>query len=284
VVANHVTQLVVPWLLFAPEPVGSGAALVIAVTQGYLMLSGNFSWLNLLTIVLALAAVDGDALGAVLPVDPPTALASAPAWHTVAVVALTVAVVALSWWPVRNMVSSGQRMNASFNRLHLVNAYGAFGSVTRVRREVVLEGTTAARPDGAAEWREYAFKGKPGDVRRRPRQVAPYHLRLDWLMWFAALSPRTAERWLVPLVARLLEGDRPTLRLLASNPFPDGPPTWVRARLFRYRYATRDERRATGAWWHRTPEGELLPPRRLRQSRVRAQAASGSAEPSRSAT
>src|SRR4029453_12182497 len=27
-----------------------------------------------------------------------------------------------------------------------------------------------------------------GDPRRRPRQVAPYHLRLDWLAWFAAMS------------------------------------------------------------------------------------------------
>lgn len=264
VLANHATQLVVPWLLFAPEPVGSIAALVMAVTQAYLMVSGNFSWLNLLTIVLALGCVDGDLLAAVLPVDPPAALADPPTWHVGLVLAVAAGVVVLSWWPVRNMVSRGQRMNASFNRWHLVNAYGAFGSVTKERREVVLEGTLAARPDEGADWREYPFKGKPGIVRRRGPQVAPYHLRLDWLMWFAALSPRSAERWLQPLLVRLLEADRPTLRLLARDPFAGERPAWVRARLYRYRYATRDERRATGAWWHRELEGDLLAPRRLK--------------------
>ena len=31
-------------------------------------------------------------------------------------------------------------------------------------------------------------------------------------------------------------------------------------RLYRYAFTTRQERRATGAWWRRTLEGEYLPP------------------------
>jgi Lipase maturation factor len=175
-----------------------------------------------------------------------------------------VLVVLLSYWPVRNLFGRRQLMNYSFNRLHLVNTYGAFGSVTRRRKEVVLEGTEAERP-GDGEWREYEFKGKPGDPRRRPPQIAPYHLRLDWLMWFVALTPAYGDGWLLPLLRRLLEGDRATLALLRSNPFPSSPPRYLRARLYRYRFSTREERRATGAWWVRELESTLVGPLALRR-------------------
>ena len=112
----------------------------------------------------------------------------------------------------------------------------------------------------AAAIQEYGFKGKPGDVKRLPRQYAPYHLRLDWLMWFAALSPAYARGWFEPFVTRLLANDPATLRLLRHNPFPERPPTHIRARLYEYRFTTRAERRETGAWWHREPAGVFLSP------------------------
>lgn len=263
VVGNHVAQLIVPWFLFAPEPVATVAALIIVITQGWLMLSGNFSWLNFVTIVLALSAVQGSLWSRVLPSQLPASPPAAPAWHRGLVVMVTALVIVLSWWPVRNMLSKGQKMNASFNQLHLVNTYGAFGSITRVRHEIIIEGTDDPHPGRDTEWRAYEFKGKPGDPRRRAAQFAPYHLRLDWLMWFAALSPGYAEGWFNAFVGKLLEGDRVTLRLLAGNPFPDRPPAMVRARLYRYRFTTAEERRQDGAWWHRELIGDFLPPVRL---------------------
>jgi Lipase maturation factor len=263
VAANHVAQLVMPLLLFAPQPFASAAGLAMIATQAWLVLSGNFSWLNVITMTLAVSALDDRMLDGVVRVSEP-ALADPAAWFAVLVVAFAAVVVVLSWWPVRNMLSRSQLMNFSFNRLHLVGTYGAFGSITKVRNEVVIEGTEDPNPTAESEWREYEFKGKPGDPHRRPRQVAPYHLRLDWLMWFAALSPFRSEPWLPALARRLLEGDRVTLRLLRHNPFPDRPPAAVRARLYRYRFTTRGERRETGAWWHRTPLGEYLAPVRLR--------------------
>jgi Lipase maturation factor len=262
VAANHVTQLAVPFLLFTPQPYASVAGVVMIVTQGWLVLSGNFSWLNVVTMTLAFSALDNRILETVLPASPPADLPDPPAWFGSLTLALAGAFVVLSWWPVRNMASSHQAMNLSFNRLHLGNTYGAFGTISRERHEVVIEGTDDATVTPATDWRPYDFKGKPGDPRRRPPQVAPYHLRLDWLMWFAALSPAYAEPWLPRLAAKLLEGDEPTLRLLrrGGNPFPDHPPAFVRARLFRYRYTTRAERRADGAWWVRTEVGIYLPP------------------------
>ncbi|MGW2868449.1 lipase maturation factor family protein [Kitasatospora sp. NPDC001225] len=255
--ANHFVQLVVPVGLLLPQPIASYAACAVLVTQFWLVASGNFAWLNWLTIVLVLAAVQPTRLG--LPVHA-RAYPGAPLWYEALVIALTTTVVVLSYWPVRNMLSRAQAMNRSFNRLHLVNTYGAFGSVNRLRQEVVVEGTDEAVLTPHTVWREYGFKGKPGDVRRLPRQFAPYHLRLDWLMWFAGISPAYARPWFLPFVTRLLSGDRATLRLLRHNPFPDAPPTHVRATLYLYRFTDWRELRETGAWWHRTALGEYLAP------------------------
>jgi hypothetical protein len=269
VLANHATQLVVPFGLFAPQPVAGTAAVVIVVTQSWLLVSGNFSWLNLITIVLAVSAMDDALLGAVLPVDPPGSLAVPAGWQQAAVAALVVLVAVLSVRPVLNLAGRRQLMNASFDPLRLVNTYGAFGAITRVRREVVLEGTDDPTPGPGTVWKEYQFKAKPGDPRRRPRQVAPYHLRLDWLAWFAAMSSAAAHPWLLNLAVRLLEGDRATRRLLGRpDPFPDQPPALVRARLYRYRFTTPAERRTTGAWWSREELGEYLPPLRLPHQRT----------------
>ena len=263
VAGNHVTQLIVPFALFLPQPVAGIAAGIMIVTQLWLVLSGNFSWLNWMAIVLGLSVLPDGFWRRVFPLGA-APITATPLWWAVLVVAVTVLVVVLSWWPAKNLLSRNQAMNASFDRLHLVNAYGAFGSVTRIRWEVVVEGTDDPRPGPETVWREYEFKGKPGDVRRRPRQFAPYHLRLDWLMWFAALSPGYAQPWFPGFVTRLLAGDRATLKLLRHNPFPDAPPRYVRARLFRYRFTTRAERRETGHWWVRTPEAGFMPPTSLR--------------------
>ncbi|MFD9974128.1 lipase maturation factor family protein [Streptomyces sp. NPDC059017] len=263
--ANHVTQLLVPVLLFTPQPVASVAAGLIVVTQLWLVLSGNFAWLNWLTIALALSAVDLSAFAGPHPLPAP------PLWYEVLVIAATVLVLALSHHPVRNLVSRRQAMNRSFDPLHLVNTYGAFGTVGRVRYEVVIEGTDEPVPRPGTVWREYEFKGKPGDLRRLPRQYAPYHLRLDWLLWFAALSPAYARSWFGGFVERLLENDRDTLRLLRRNPFPDAPPSYVRARLYHYTFTDWRRLRSTGAWWQRRYLREYLPPTRLNRTDVPAE-------------
>ncbi|WP_101952310.1 lipase maturation factor family protein [Mycobacterium sp. 3519A] len=257
VAGNHFAQLVVPFALFAPQPVASVAGAIVIVTQLWLVLSGNFAWLNWLTILLGFSAIAAPGTRT-LP-DPPL-------WFAALVVAFTVVTVVLSFWPVRNMVSSHQRMNAAFNPIHLINTYGAFGSIGRRRLEVVIEGTDEAEITEHTVWKKYEFKGKPGDPRRLPRQWAPYHLRLDWLMWFAALSPHYARDWMGPFIIRLLRNDPPTLRLLRHNPFPESPPHYVRAQLYEYRFTTWHELRRDHAWWHRTLVGEFLPPVALGKS------------------
>jgi hypothetical protein len=260
VLGNHFVQLVVPWFLFAPQPVASIAATLIILSQLFLVLTGNFSWLNWITIVVAFSGISDGVLRAVLPwVGFDARYDADPIWWIVLVSAAFVFLVVLSYRPLRNLFARRQLMNASFNRYHLVNAYGAFGTITKERNEVIIEGTNDEVPGNDADWRPYEFKGKPGDPARMPPQVAPYHLRLDWLMWFLALGSRDT-RWFQMLLLRLLEGDRRTLKLLSSNPFPDGPPRWIRAQMFLYRFSTRAERREQHVWWVRVPLGLIVAP------------------------
>ena len=249
VLGNHFAQLVVPFFLFAPQPIAGVAALIIIATQVWLVATGNFAWLNVLTIVLAFAAVPDLGAAAVYAETPP--------WFVLVVVAVSALLLFLSWWPARNLVSRHQLMNASFNRWHLVNAYGAFGSVTTERFEIVIEGTL----DGES-WLPYEFKGKPGDPTRIPRQFAPYHLRLDWLMWFLALGAPDS-RWFRVLLTRLLEADAATLRLLRTDPLHGRRPAAVRSRLYRYRFASRRERSSERVWWVREEVGMYTRPTAL---------------------
>ena len=167
---------------------------VIVLFQGTLILSGNLSFLNWLTIVPALACFDDPVWAKILPHalirHADLAAATARPCRPQEVVAYAVAgvVALLSINPVANMFSRNQIMNTSFDPLHLVNTYGAFGTVGRERLNVVFEGTHADVPDETAEWKAYSYKGLPVDPGKMPPQVAPCQLRLDWQMWFAAMS------------------------------------------------------------------------------------------------
>ncbi|GAA3729081.1 lipase maturation factor family protein [Leifsonia bigeumensis] len=261
VLGNHFSQLIVPFFLFAPQPIASAAAAVIILTQLWLVVSGNFAWLNWITIVLAFSRISDPVVHWALPFLPREGGSGTvlPIWWLVPVLAVSALLVVLSYWPIRNLFSRRQLMNASFNRWQLVNAYGAFGTVTRRRIEVIVEGTLEASPDDTAEWREYQFKGKPGDPARMPRQFAPYHLRLDWLMWFLPLGS-VREEWFYAFLGKLLEADRSTLRMLRVDPFDGERPSWVRVRTFHYRFATRAEKRRTGLWWMRDQPRVVIPP------------------------
>ncbi|GAA4478358.1 lipase maturation factor family protein [Enteractinococcus fodinae] len=269
---SHVIQLVMPWLLFFPQPVASIAALVIMFSQLVLVVTGNYAWLNWLTILLGFSAISDSFLYGLFGAGWPgwgwdhvtavlnsTVSVTSPVWWLVLTTIVFVFLLALSWPAFMNLWSSNQLMNASFNRWHLVNAYGAFGAMTQTRREIIIEGTMSSDPTDEEAWHAYEFKGKPGDVYRRAPQVAPYHLRLDWMMWFLALgSPN--QPWFRRLIDKILDGDQAIRKLLRTDPFDGEPPVLIRVRIFEYRYATAAERRETGQWWWRKELGTVVPP------------------------
>ncbi len=267
--SNHLVQLAVPFLYFAPQPFAAVAGALTIFSQSWLILTGNYAFLNLLTIVLAVSTFGDQILtgllesigGIFMPGTSPAfttpAVEPVSAPHMLGIYLLAGAVVLLSYWPVKNMLSPRQKMNAGFNPLHLVNTYGAFGSVTRTRYEVVIEGTTDEDLE-KADWHEYEFYGKPTKLDSRPPQIAPYHLRLDWQMWFAAMSPRPRRPWFRRFMDRLARDDEEVLKLLKRKPF-DASPAYVRARRYRYQFTSPEERKQTGNHWKRTLVNDYYP-------------------------
>jgi hypothetical protein len=257
VLFNHFAELIVPFAFFLPQRWSTVAGCLTILFQLALIAGGNLSFLNLFTIVLAIPLIDGRLLAQWLRVRPVETVRPGRARQYV-MAALLLMVGVMSIPVVKNMASSRQIMNTSFNPLQLVNTYGMFGSITPSRDEVIVEGTDEM-PGAGAHWLAYEFKGKPGDPMRAPPQIAPYHLRLDWLMWFAAMGRYQDSPWFVNFTAKLLQGDREVLGLLRYNPFPKHPPKYVRATLYHYRFSTPEEHRKTGAWWQRELAGPWFP-------------------------
>ena len=261
---NHLAELVAPWFVFWPRFGRQSSGAVIILFQIVLILSGNLSFLNWLTVVPALACFDDGFWSKILPkqlarrAELATALAvpskamRVTTWIVVSLVAI------LSIQPVANMLSAHQIMNTSFDPLDLVNTYGAFGTVGRERLNVIFEGTNAAVPDESADWKAYPYKGLPVELDKMPPQIAPYQLRLDWQMWFAAMSTPNEYPWTLHLVWKLLHNDPGALSLFRTNPFPRDPPRYVRAVLYQYEF--RNPKDSNGFWWSRKQLGLWLPP------------------------
>lgn len=246
VVVNHVVEVALPWLAFGPRRARLIAAVGMIGFQVVLIVSGNLAFLNWLTLVPVLALLDDDALPRRLP------RRSRPATRGQRYLAAAIAVlVAYKSLPViANLASHHQAMNRSYDRLALVNTYGAFGSVGMARHELVIEGTRDADP-AHATWQAYELPCKPGALDRRPCLLGPYHRRLDWLIWFAAMSETPRDPWVIHLVYKLLDGDRGVAAFVRA-PFA-GPPTYVRIRRFVYRFGD-------ATWWTRSDEAPWLPP------------------------
>lgn len=262
---NHLVEVVAPFGVFGPRLARLVAGSLIIVFQSILILSGNLSFLNWLTLVIAFACFDDQALLRVLPsrwrrifqtrlarlVDAEPTRA-----RRAVCVLLALVIGGLSLNPVVNLLSPRQAMNAAFDPFNLVNTYGAFGSVSRERFEVIIEGTSAAALGPDSEWKEYELPCKPGRVDRRPCWVTPYHYRLDWQLWFVPLSPEYQRRWFLSLTRKLLQGDAAVLALFAENPFHERPPRFIRASFYRYRFAPVGSRDT----WQRERAGQYLAP------------------------
>jgi hypothetical protein len=271
VVVNHLVELVAPFLVFGPRRARLVAGAAIIAFQLTLIVSGNLSFLNWLTIVVALSCLDDGVFFRWFPARWRSRAAllernerlSRPRFVTVVVLGLLVAFLSLN--PVVNLLSRRQAMNASFDPLMLVNTYGAFGSVSRERHELLIEGTNDPMPGPDSRWLAYEFPCKPSDPLRRPCLVTPYHYRLDWQMWFVQFGGYESQPWLVHLVAKLLAGDALTLELFAKNSFPGRPPRFIRAAMYRYRFARTGE----PGYWNREYLSDVLRPLALDDPELR---------------
>jgi hypothetical protein len=272
-------ELVVPFLIFAPRrPRFLGCAALIAL-QILILLTGNYCFFNLLTIVLCFTLLDDAFLIQFAPkklmrrFPPPLhSTLDTPFFWLRRIVNFSLAFIFLGTsllqfssmfyprfpWPPE--IIAAYEWLSPFRTF---SNYGLFARMTTSRPEIIIEGS-----DDGVTWFEYEFKYKPGDVKRRPKFVAPHQPRLDWQMWFAALGfyeRHERSPWVLNFCARLLQGSPQVLALLERNPFPNAPPRYIRAVVYVYHFTDFATRRKTGAWWRRELKGDYLPAISLRR-------------------
>jgi predicted DCC family thiol-disulfide oxidoreductase YuxK len=264
-----VVELILPFLIFFPRRMRFLSAFGVLALQSGILATGNYNWFNLQTMLLCLPLFDDAAVDKILPGPLVRLFRRGAANHTprrvgtfvINALALLIVVCSLVLMDQRfggNPPAAAQAIDGAIEPLHIVSAYGLFAVMTTQRDEIVIEGSN----DGA-EWREYEFRYKPGDVARRPRWNIPHQPRLDWQMWFAALEDPRDLPWFSRFLIRLLQNEPAVTALLEKNPFPDHPPTYVRAQFYDYTYASREEK-AEGRWWDRRLLGLYFPAVRLK--------------------
>jgi len=262
-----VTEIGVPFLIFMPRRIRMFGAACLLALQLLILITGNYTFFNILTMALCLFLFDDRALAwlavkvrwgrAMSPQRP--ARGERAVAGAVAALVLTLGITRMSQSLSGDAPEPLRSLARIASPFQIVNSYGLFAVMTTSRPEIIVEGS-----NDDETWLAYEFRYKPGDLYVAPRWVAPHQPRLDWQMWFAALSNYRANLWFVAFAARLLEGSPPVLGLLEKNPFPDRPPRYVRAVVFEYKFTDWPERRKTGAWWKREPKGTYLPPMGLR--------------------
>jgi predicted DCC family thiol-disulfide oxidoreductase YuxK len=257
-------ELALPFLIFCPRRLRCIAAFGILLLQCCILVTGNYNWFNLQTMVLCLPLFDDAAVQSVLPrrliellpvrtVGDARRRVSSFIVGTVAVLIVFCSLVQMDERFGGSPPAVAQVVDRLVEPLHIVSSYGLFAVMTTKRDEIVIEGSY----DGI-EWREYEFRYKPGDVARRPRWNFPHQPRLDWQMWFAALEDPRYLTWFPRFLQAVLENRPAVMALLDTNPFPDRPPMYVRAQFYDYSYAGR-EAKAEGRWWDRRLLGLYFP-------------------------
>jgi len=263
VLFNHLIELILPWFSFGPMKLRHAVGVVFLAYQVYLIFSGNLSFLNWLTIVPGIALFNDSFLRKILPKSlskkarDAAKKAEVNKYRQYVTWIAFVVIIFLSISVFQNLASRNQAMNTSFNQLHIANTYGAFGSITKVRNELIVQGTSDSVLGPTTEWKEYEFKVKPGDTNRGLPWITPYHYRLDWVMWFAAFGDIRQYPWMFNLVWKLLENDPELLRIMAKNPFPDTPPKYIRIEFYNYEFLRPGDPRGR---WEREYIGQWLPP------------------------
>lgn len=262
-------EIFCPFLIFGNKLSRRIAFGALAGLQVLILLSGNYTFFNLLSIILCFTLIEDSLWKRIFPVSLGASLENAATitntkWQLVQKIMVLPMVAILGLANLCMLVAhtaGGEALPANFRefarnvrQLHLVNSYGLFAVMTQKRIEIILEGSN----DGK-EWLAYEFPFKPGDLHRPPPIVAPLQPRLDWQMWFAALGTVEQNPWFISFVQKILEGDKAVTALLSKNPFPDRPPRFLRAQSYEYHFTDVKELMSKGTWWKRTYVGEYMP-------------------------
>ena len=248
-----VVELGLPGLMFAPRRLKHIAAFGTIGLQLLILLTGNYTFFNLLALALCLFLFD-DRFFLRRKFKPvPAALSNRYVSAAVFVFIMTVSCIELAsfFQPIEPEYDAIVQAQGSFG---LVNGYGLFANMTTTRPEIEIQGS-----NDEVTWKPYIFRYKPGPLNRMPGFIEPFQPRLDWQMWFAALGSYRDNPWFVRFLLKLLEGSKPVQALLERDPFGGVPPRHVRAVVYDYSFTSIDEWWHTGNWWKREFKGTYFP-------------------------
>lgn len=251
-----IVEIIVPFLIFTTDEARLGVYFAFVGLQFFIWVTGNFSFLNYLTVVFCTILIADNFLPyPVVPVETPLGM---ELFLTVVGTILLLAQIINLWNAFLPRISFLSEIFAYLNPFHIGNRYGIFAVMTTKRIEIVMEGS-----DDGINWKEYLFRYKPSEVERRPRRVSPYQPRLDWQMWFLPFSQYASEGWFQNFCYHLLNGTPEVLKLLRYNPFQGKPPKYIRAVAYDYVFTAPGEK----GWWKRKLVGHYTPSLSLKSSK-----------------
>jgi predicted DCC family thiol-disulfide oxidoreductase YuxK len=248
-------ELLVPLLMWAPRRLRYFAGMATIAFQVLIFLTGNYTFFNLLTMALCLLLFDDSFFAGWKFRIQPTVMSAPNRYVTAAVWSLVgfLSVVEIGATAGKLPLPVAQAAQ-QISQFGFVNHYGLFAVMTTKRMEIQVEGSQ----DGQT-WEPYLFRYKPGPLNRRLPWAAPYQPRLDWQMWFAALSSARDNPWFIRMMVGLLHGSKPIEALFEQTPFSGTTPKFVRATIYEYHFTTWDERAKTGNYWKRELKGLYFP-------------------------
>ncbi len=260
-------ELVIPFLVFAPRRLRTLGSFILIGLQLSIILTGNYCFFNLLTILLCLLLIDDITWKKLIPKrfihTRPIIDKSLRTTSRICLVSLAILLFSLSCLRFTGQLLPETKIRELvwktplqwITPFHLVNTYGLFADMTETRPEIVIEGS-----NDRINWIPYEFKWKPGDLSESPKWVAPHQPRLDWQMWFAALRGNVRNTpWFLNFMEELLRGNQDVVNLLKENPFPNAPPKYLRANLYNYEFTDIETKKTEGKWWRREKIGTYCP-------------------------
>lgn len=256
-------ELVVPFAIFLGKTARRISFFLFSFFQLFIILTGNHAFFNWLSLALCLTLLDDGFIKKIIPYFSSFSPCPSPTFQKRIIPFLSFLVLFISLLFFLESFSFPypqgiKKLLYFLGTFRSINNYGAFAVMTTRRPEIIIEGSR----DGI-EWKEYPFRWKPDDPYKAPSFVSPYHPRMDWQMWFAALSTPRENPWFVSLLSCLLKGNKEVIKLFKENPFPSSPPKYIRALLYVYEYSSPSEKREKKLWWHRTYLGLYFPPSSL---------------------
>ena len=289
-------ELVAPFFIFGPRRLRYAAFGSISLFMVLIACTGNYTYFNLLTLVLCVVLLDDKIIKKIIPfqwrnkhnslvVHSKNSYVKKSSIFILVclVVILSASNTAMRYYPNFSPYASIQKLLNTIRPFHIINNYGLFSVMTVRRPELIIETS-----DDGNEWKEIEFKWKAGALEKRPQFVQPHQPRLDWQMWFAALfyervseyfkknygrDPVSPEehfslmrqvpiskryRWFYLFLNRIFEGEKEVLSLLKNGKI--GPaPKYLRVWLYDYHFTSFTERSESGNWWKRNNHRLILP-------------------------